>query len=217
MTLVISGKAWLTFKEMQGSYIDLKNTLKKVPSRHGRLDGFSRLGLAAVGLTLEDAGKDEWESKRDIGLIASSRYGCLESDVDYYATVTAEDRALASPNLFAYTLPNCFIGEVSISYGLTGTNYVVMDDSSSQLNALKMAWDTLNWGESKAMVAGVLNRPCPESVESSLNLSHSALFFLLEESSEAVKSYGRIEFKKERLYFNGQEVKDVETLAKACM
>jgi 3-oxoacyl-[acyl-carrier-protein] synthase II len=200
------------------SPLKLKDLLKSLPPRHGRLDCFSKLGLAAVGLALQDAGCDEWSEKRDIGLIAGSEYGCLESDVDYYATVLPEDRALTSPNLFAYTLPNCFIGETSISYGLIGTNYVVQDNSLDQLVAVKMAWDSLRWQESEAMLGGVLNRPCPENIEGpAVVLPPGAVFFLLEEEEKAKKIYGEIYFDSEgQLFFNGQKVEGLKALISLC-
>ncbi len=88
--------------------------------RFGRLDGFSRLGLAAIALALQDAGLDAWTEKRPVALAAASRYGCLTTDADYFDTVLPQQGRLASPNLFAYTLPNCFLGEAAIRFGLTG-------------------------------------------------------------------------------------------------
>src|SRR4030042_3102836 len=94
----------------------------------GRLDGFSKIGFTAIGLTLKDAGRDAWKEKRNVGLIASTYSGCLSTDMDYFDTVVEEGGHLASPNLFAYTLPNSFLGEAAIHFGFTGDGFILCWD-----------------------------------------------------------------------------------------
>jgi 3-oxoacyl-[acyl-carrier-protein] synthase II len=55
--------------------------------RFGRMDTYSRLGVAAIGLALKDAGLLEWSDVREISVVASTVYGCLETDEAYYETV----------------------------------------------------------------------------------------------------------------------------------
>jgi len=86
---------------------------KPVP-RYGRMDEYSRLGLMAVALALKDAELDQWTEMRNIAVIASTVYGCLQTDAEYYDTVRPQGGRLASPNLFAYTLSNTFLGEATI-------------------------------------------------------------------------------------------------------
>jgi 3-oxoacyl-[acyl-carrier-protein] synthase II len=78
--------------------------------RFGRLPQYSRVGLAAVAFALRDAGMEHWETKRSAGIVASTRAGCLHTDIEYYNTVLPEGGGVPSPNLFSSTLPTCFWG-----------------------------------------------------------------------------------------------------------
>jgi len=122
--------------------------------RFGRLDDFSRLGLAAIALALQDAGLDAWQEKRPWAIIAASRYGCLATDQAFFDTVIPEGGALASPNLFAYTLANCFTGEAAIRFGLTGPSYVVGEEGPQGFACLELALESLSDGEAPLVVAG---------------------------------------------------------------
>ena len=102
-----------------------KDVFHKQLPRYGRMDRYSRLGITAIALALKDAGLDEWVEKREIGIIASTVHGCLNADGDYFDTVIPEGGRLASPNLFAYTLPNTFLGEAAIHFGLTGASFII--------------------------------------------------------------------------------------------
>lgn len=155
-------------------------------NRFGRLDEFSRLGLAGIALALQDAGHDQWSEKRNIGMVASSCFGCLKTDLAYYDTVIPDGGALASPNLFAYTLSNCFLGEASIRFGLTGTSFVINEEDPQRLGGLHMALDSLTWGEADLMLAGFCDlEPPPELLLGGL-VPPGAVFLLLGGQDEAV-------------------------------
>lgn len=159
-------------------------------NRFGRLDDFSRLGLSGVALALQDAGLDQWEEKRDIGVIASTRFGCLPTDIAYFDTVIPDDGALASPNLFAYTLSNCFLGEAAIRFGLTGTGFVINEDDPNRMGGLRMALDSLECGECKTIVAGFCDLPAPAELRINEAAPPGAVFLVLEKVSK-VPSAGR--------------------------
>ena len=89
--------------------INFTNIVKKPYPNFRRMDEYSRLGLTAAALALIDAGLSEWTRARDIGIIASTFYGCLGTDVDFYKTVIPDKGAHASPALFSYTLANSFL------------------------------------------------------------------------------------------------------------
>ena len=127
--------------------------------RFGRLDPFSRLGLSAIALALDDAGMASWQEKRPIGLVADSRYGCLATDFDYFRALLPEEGGLASPNLFAYTLPNTFLGEAAIRFGLTGPGFVLSSGEGSPFAALEVALELLCDGDTPAVVAGFCELP----------------------------------------------------------
>ncbi|AMV72129.1 hypothetical protein JCM30471_06310 [Desulfuromonas carbonis] len=127
--------------------------------RFGRLDPFSRLGLSAIALALADAGIASWQEKRPIGLVADSRYGCLATDFDYFRALLPEEGGLASPNLFAYTLPNTLLGEAAIRFGLTGPGFVQSSGEGSPFAALEVALELLCDGDAPAVVAGFCELP----------------------------------------------------------
>jgi 3-oxoacyl-[acyl-carrier-protein] synthase II len=98
-----SGRDYRTLTTQDGKLPKLTSRMifGKSSMHFGRLDDYSKLGFAAVTFALKDARLDQWSKKRPIGIIASTTYGCLATDIDYYETVVPEGGAFASPNLFA--------------------------------------------------------------------------------------------------------------------
>jgi 3-oxoacyl-[acyl-carrier-protein] synthase II len=121
--------------------------------RFGRFDSYARAGFGAIALALRSARLDRWTQKRAIGLVAGTRRGCLEADLAYFKTAASQGGILASPNLFAYTLPSTVLGEASIQFGLTGAGFVV-DDADGHLAGISAALDLIRWGLCEAVVGG---------------------------------------------------------------
>ena len=186
-----------------------------------RLDEYSRLGLAAIAFALKDAGLVEWTERRNIGIMASTVYGCLGTDVDYYDTVMPQKGLSASPTLFSYTLPNSFLGEASIRFGLTGTSFVITEQHPSGLISLQMALDLITFSGPEKILCGVCDLGCPPlfSERSNLPVPPGALFFIIEKlPPKGSLLYGKLDLnKKGRVLFNGSEVKDLTTLAQKCL
>jgi 3-oxoacyl-[acyl-carrier-protein] synthase II len=147
-------------------------------SRFGRLDAFSRLALAGVALALRDAGIEKWTEPRAAAIAASTIYGCTGTDLDYLATL-GEAPGLASPQLFAYTLPNVFLGEAAIRFGLTGPTLIVSDEEGSGAAALDTALDSIAAGGDTAL-AGICDLARPERLPGRADHPPGALFFVLE-------------------------------------
>jgi 3-oxoacyl-[acyl-carrier-protein] synthase II len=160
--------------------------------RFGRLPEYSRVGLAAVAFALRDAGLERWEEKRPIGIVASTRLGCASVDVEYFGTVLQEEGKLASPNLFAYTLPTCFLGEAAIQFGLTGPTWVVNDASADDLGAVRTAVEHLAWGECGVLVAGHIDLPPGPPLPGTASAA-GALFLVLERRADSAGTpYGTV-------------------------
>ena len=185
----------------------------------GRMDRFSRLGLGAIAFALKDAGLEKWTRKRSIGIIASTVHGCLGTDISYFETVAPQEGRLASPNLFAYTLPNSFLGEAAIHFGLTGNGYVISSPSDSGLQSLRMAMISLDSGESERMLAGVCNLESPDRLAATGAEIPGALFFMIEKISQKTgPAYGELGLNHEDvLTFNGRKVKDPVNLVRRCL
>jgi 3-oxoacyl-[acyl-carrier-protein] synthase II len=187
--------------------------------RFGRLPQYSRLGLAAVAFALRDAGIERWETKRPAGIVASTCTGCLATDIDYYNTVLPEGGGLPSPNLFASTLPTCFLGEAAIQFGLTGPTFVVNDPSEDALSGVRMALESLSWGECGTMLAGHIDLP-PEPAFLGTRLRHTGALFLVLESARipAVPGYGTLDLSEEgAVRHEGIEIAGLNELVRACL
>jgi 3-oxoacyl-[acyl-carrier-protein] synthase II len=192
-----------------------KDVFAQADLRFGRLDGFSRVGLAALACCLRDAGAEEWTEKRPIGIVAGSSYGCLQTDLDYLETLLTEGGKLASPNLFAYTLPNCFLGEAALRFGLTGNTLVLNRADESGLAPLRFALEELAWSEQTGVLAGRCDLEAPAGVTAAG--TPGGLFLLLEPEPAAAGSYGELQLAGEKLLFAGAEVSDLAALVAACL
>ena len=199
--------------------IERKSVFDHPDKNFGRMDEFSRLGLAAVTFALRDAGLEHWESKRNVGIIAATSYGCLWTDIDYYNTVIPEGGTLASPNLFAYTLPNCFLGEAAIRFGLTGDSYVINAASISDLICLRLALNSLAIGETDKIVCGFCDLGRPAQLEDQDMIPPGALFYVIEKQiAPDRRRYGQLDLSEDgSLLFEGTPVDDAIVLAEACL
>ncbi len=168
MKLEITGAGWVTpagighsrggaaFAPGSGTLPHLRSKLflDAAHPRYGRFDLYAKAGFGAIAMALRGAGLERWECKRSIGLVVGTQRGCLDNDVAYFQTAATEGGALASPNLFAYTLPTSMLGEASIQFGLTGPGFVVNDAHPGRMDGIHAALDLLRWGLCDTIVAG---------------------------------------------------------------
>jgi len=194
-----------------------KQVFDKPDMRFGRLDEFSRIGLAAITFCLRDAGEEAWSAKRPIGIVTASHYGCLQTDIAYLQSMLPVHGKLASPNLFAYTLPNSFLGEAALRFGLAGITLVLNQQDAGGLVPLRYALEELVWGEPQAMLAGICDlAPLPEFSRG--DHSPGSLFFLIgRESSAVLPGYGELELQGDELFFSGRAVDSIASLVTACL
>jgi 3-oxoacyl-[acyl-carrier-protein] synthase II len=199
--------------------IDPSDMFKRPYPNFRRMDEYSRLGLTATALALIDASLSEWTRERDIGIIASTFYGCLGTDVDYYKTVIPDRGAHASPALFSYTLANGFLGEAAIRFGLTGTNYVITEQRPTGLAGLQTALDHITRGDIEKSLGGVCDVGCPQIFGEPGKVPPGAVFLMLEKSpAREISSYGRLGLDpKGRVIYNGSEIEDLTTLVQKCL
>ncbi len=184
--------------------------------RFGRLDPFSRVGLAAVAFCLRDAGEEHWTEKRPIGIVASSRYGCLGTDVAYLETMLPDGGKLASPNLFAYTLPNCFLGEAALRFGLTGNSLLLNQKDDNGLCAVRFAMEELSWSGQQGVLAGFCDLPFSE-MGLEVDFPGSLFFLLGREPDVRGVNYGELRLSGDQLLFKDKVVPDFSALVKACL
>lgn len=233
MDAEITGIGWVTAaglgrgREHQGfampagqlPEINPADIFKKPYPNFRRMDEYSRLGLTATALALIDAGLSEWTRKRDIGIIASTFYGCLGTDVEYYKTVIPDKGAHASPALFSYTLANGYLGEAAIRFGLTGTNYVITEQRPTGLAGLQTALDNITRGDLKKILGGVCDVGCPGIFGQPGKVAPGAVFFMIEKSLDRqISSYGQLSINgKGDVNYDGSAIKDLTALVKKCL
>jgi 3-oxoacyl-[acyl-carrier-protein] synthase II len=167
----IAGGAWITasgigslssrdaFAMPDGKLPKLsKELLSPVPeSRWGRLDYYTKAGLVAASLAVRDGGVDMGSCAGRTAIVASTASGSLKSDHEYMATVVPDGGLLASPNLFAYTLASCMLGEISIRYGVTGPAMIIGESSGSMLNGILVGAKLIMYGQCEWAIAGYCN------------------------------------------------------------
>ncbi len=231
MKALINGIGWITpaglgqgrqtrSQPFQSGVLEIptrKQIFAQIDRRFGRLDDFSRIGLAALAFCLRDADAEDWQDKRPLGIVASSRYGCLQTDLAYLETMLPQEGKLASPNLFAYTLPNCFLGEAALRFGLTGNSMIINNHDPSRLESVKVGLTELAWSDQSGVLAGVVDLTPPPELRTAENIPGS-LFLLLERESRAgLVSYGELELLDGQLFLNGVIVTALADLVAGCL
>jgi 3-oxoacyl-[acyl-carrier-protein] synthase II len=191
-----------------------KDVFPEPNQRFGRMSEYTKLGLAAITFALRDAGLENWTEKRPIGVVASTRFGCLATDLEYHKTVLLDGGGLASPNLFAYTLANCFLGDAAIQFGLTGSSFAINETGEDDLGAIRMALEYLELGEADTMVAGVCDLAVPEAFADCVTLTPGAVFLVLAVTvPAATNNYGIVSLNDDgRILYNDSATSSLEEL-----
>lgn len=194
-----------------------KDVFPEPNQRFGRMSDYAKLGLAALAFALRDAGLESWSGKRAIGVVAATRLGCLATDLDYHNTVLLEGGGLASPNLFAYTLANCFLGDAAIQFGLTGS-LVAVNEEREGLDALRLALEDLAAGDAGTMIAGICDLPVPEGYAGAVSLLPGAVFLVLSGGDVSANGYGTVSLAGDgAIGFNGHPLGSVIELVQAAL
>jgi 3-oxoacyl-[acyl-carrier-protein] synthase II len=181
------------FSELPLPALSRKDVFPEPNQRFGRMSDYAKLGLAALAFALRDAGLEAWSVKRPVGVVAATRLGCLATDLAYNQSVLLQGGGLASPNLFAYTLANCFLGDAAILFGLTGSLYAVNETGEDSLGALRLALEDLELGEADTMLAGICDLPAPGGMAGIPAGASGALFLVLSLTPpEAGTHYGTL-------------------------
>lgn len=207
MDVYLTGIGWVTgggfgwgsqgneciFSDLPLPALTRKEVFPEPNQRFGRMSEYAKLGLAALTFALRDAGLEDWSSKRPIGVVVSTRLGCLATDLEYHQAVLLQGGGLASPNLFAYTLANCFLGDATIQFGLSGSAIAINETSADGLAALRLALEDLALGEATTMLAGSCDLPVPDALADGLTFQPGALFLVLSATPPvAPNGYGTV-------------------------
>ncbi|MBS1732786.1 MAG: hypothetical protein JST02_05775 [Bacteroidetes bacterium] len=90
-----------------------------------KMDNLSRLGWLGTELLLKDSFNKDSYRPEETGIVLSNRNSSFDTDTRYFETT----RAIPSPALFVYTLPNIVIGEISIRHNFKGEHaFFIFED-----------------------------------------------------------------------------------------
>ncbi|MCA6079565.1 beta-ketoacyl-ACP synthase II [Candidatus Endomicrobiellum agilis] len=120
-----------------------------------RMARFTRLGVAAAKIAVEDSGLDT--SKEDlsrIGVITGTGIGGLDIIEEEEQALLAKGPRRVSPFLIPMIITNMLPGEIAINYGFTGPNYAITSACASSNNAMGDALRLLRSGDADVIVTG---------------------------------------------------------------
>ena len=221
VNIAVMGAGWITasgigcmsssksFSMPEGTLPELQRELltTRPDQRWGRLDNYSKAGLITASLALKDAGIETIETHKTIAIIVSTATGSTDVDHKYFHTVVPQMGLLASPNLFAYTLPNCMLGEISIRYGFTGPAVVLSQTASDMTNGIIGGVKFLYYGLCERVIAGYCN------IEASMDsvgteCKPGAVFLVMQKT----KKKSLLTFNGSELLCNGSEISNLVDL-----
>jgi 3-oxoacyl-[acyl-carrier-protein] synthase II len=221
MNIAVMGSAWITasgiscmsdskdFSMPEGTLPELRRELLTTSpdQRWGRLDNYSKAGLITASLALKDAGIDTVDIHKTTAIVVSTVTGCADVDNKYFHTVLPQEGLLASPNLFAYTLPNCMLGEVSIRYGFNGPAMVLSQTKSDMMNGIVGGIKLLHYGLCERVVAGYCNIEAGmDSVDT--ECKPGAVFLVMQKT----KNNSLLVYNNSELLYNGSEISNLVDL-----
>jgi 3-oxoacyl-[acyl-carrier-protein] synthase II len=123
------------------------------PMKMRRMNGLSRMGVAAAKLAIEDSGGALSEQS---GVAIGTAFGPVQTSVEYMQEYVEKGASLAPPQLFAESVANAPGSHIAIEWGLRGFNITITQRESSALAAAMMAATQLVKGTvPTALIGGV--------------------------------------------------------------
>ena len=123
-----------------------------VSTKQSYLDRHTALGMAAVSLTMENAGVEIAGSTADCGIAVGTALGNAQTTEAFMKTLFAKGGKYVSPFLFTHAYPNTTASMAAIAFSLKGPMINLFGDATAGLNAVIAAADTLRQGAGKAIV-----------------------------------------------------------------
>jgi 3-oxoacyl-[acyl-carrier-protein] synthase II len=121
------------------------------PMKMRRMNGLSRLGMAAAKLAIEDCGAP---LPAETGVAMGTAFGPVQTSVEYMQEYVEKGASLAPPQLFAESVANAPGSHIAIEWGLRGFNVTITQRESSALAAAMYAATQLVKGSAGAALIG---------------------------------------------------------------
>lgn len=222
MNIAVIGGGWITASGFgsledgkdfsmpsQGTLPELRRelVLTKSGKHWRRLDSYCKAGLITASLALKDTDLYASKNLEKTAIIVSTATGSAEVDRRYFDTVLPQEGLLASPNLFAYTLPSCMLGEVSIHYGFTGPAMVISQTTPDMMNGIIGGVKFLSYGLCDQVIAGYCN------IDDNMDMVDTeckpgAVFLVMQKTKER----SPLAFNGQDLLYNGCDILDIVDL-----
>jgi 3-oxoacyl-[acyl-carrier-protein] synthase-1 len=117
----IKNQLKLSFKN-SSEINDFYRSLKLDYPKFFKMDNLSKLGFLGSELILKDM-ENRFTPREDIAMICFNRSSCIDTDMQFEATIHDNENYFPSPSLFVYTLPNIVLGEIAIRNKFYGESF----------------------------------------------------------------------------------------------
>ncbi len=125
------------------------------PMAGKKIDFFTQYALLAADGCLKDSGIDlEATDKERVGCIMGTGIGGITAIEAHHVVILERGPRRASPYFIPKMMPNAMSGQISIRYGLQGTNFATSSACASAGHALGMALRAIQYGDADAVLSG---------------------------------------------------------------
>jgi 3-oxoacyl-[acyl-carrier-protein] synthase II len=121
------------------------------PMKMRRMNGLSRLGVAAAKMAIDDSGGSIGQNT---GVAIGTAFGPVQTSVEYMQAYVEKGAALAPPQLFAESVANAPGSHIAIEWNLRGFNVTITQRESSALAAAMYAASQILKGSADGAVIG---------------------------------------------------------------
>jgi len=120
-----------------------------------RMDGLSRMIVAAARLALADAGIADGHVRPErLGIVVGSAFGDINDTLEYVRRLFTKGPALVSPMMFPSLVLNAPASYAAMEIGCTGVNFTVAQGEISGEQAISVGCDLIRSGRVDVVLAG---------------------------------------------------------------
>ena len=125
------------------------------PQADKKVDLFTQFALIAAEDCMQHSGIDLDATDRSrFGCIMGTGIGGILAIEDHHSMMLERGPRRASPHFIPKMMPNAMSGQISIKYGLEGTNFATSSACASAGHALGIALRTIQHGEADILLSG---------------------------------------------------------------
>ncbi|MFT7462255.1 MAG: 3-oxoacyl-[acyl-carrier-protein] synthase II [Pseudohongiellaceae bacterium] len=125
------------------------------PMANKKIDYFTQYSLLAADGCLKDSGLDlEAADMERVGCIMGTGIGGITAIEAHHVVILERGPRRASPYFIPKMMPNAMSGQISIRYGLQGTNFATSSACASAGHALGMALRAIQYGDADVVLSG---------------------------------------------------------------